>query len=264
MNGQRAGWYPDPYDGSQMRYWDGSAWTEHQGPRALVRGPVLRPPTGNWYFIVTLASCGLLASLPFFHAASRLDRPRLRAIGAGFAATTVVTFALIAWAPVDETGTVSGWQSGLATLITLAVMLVATLLLIGIRRDVYQSGQVVRSPDRNESARARVEQARRKRLEARELAAEDPMMARELRIGRPILGSTENYDDGGLIELNFATAEQLTTVCGLPAEMASAVVEARTRIGRFELVEDAITFGQVGEDYAPLVRDRGIVIADHA
>ena len=24
-----AGWYPDPNDASQQRYWDGSAWTEH-------------------------------------------------------------------------------------------------------------------------------------------------------------------------------------------------------------------------------------------
>jgi DNA uptake protein ComE-like DNA-binding protein len=264
MNAQQAGWYPDPYDGSQMRYWDGSAWTEHRGPRPAPRGPIPQPHTGNWYFIVTLASCGFLASLPFFHAASRLERPRLRVIGAGFAAATILTFALVGSAPEDETGSVSGWQSGLATVVMLAVMLTASLLLIGIRRDVYQSGHVVRSSDRNESARAKVEQARRKRHEARELAGKDPMMARELRIGRPILGTTDNYDDGGLIELNFATAEQLTTVCGLPPAMAAGVVEARTRLGRFQLVEDAITFGQVSEEHAPMVRDRGIVIADHA
>jgi hypothetical protein len=22
------GWYPDPYDPSQLRYWDGAVWTE--------------------------------------------------------------------------------------------------------------------------------------------------------------------------------------------------------------------------------------------
>ncbi len=25
----QAGWYPDPNDASQQRYWDGNAWTEH-------------------------------------------------------------------------------------------------------------------------------------------------------------------------------------------------------------------------------------------
>jgi thiol:disulfide interchange protein len=27
-----AGWYPDPEDASQQRYWDGSTWTEHRAP----------------------------------------------------------------------------------------------------------------------------------------------------------------------------------------------------------------------------------------
>ena len=29
-----AGWYADPEDPSQQRYWDGSAWTEHRAPGA--------------------------------------------------------------------------------------------------------------------------------------------------------------------------------------------------------------------------------------
>ncbi len=27
-----AGWYPDPDDSAQQRYWDGAAWTEHRAP----------------------------------------------------------------------------------------------------------------------------------------------------------------------------------------------------------------------------------------
>jgi hypothetical protein len=27
-----AGWYPDPDDASQQRYWDGGSWTEHRSP----------------------------------------------------------------------------------------------------------------------------------------------------------------------------------------------------------------------------------------
>lgn len=28
-----AGWFPDPHDATQLRYWDGTAWTEHRSPR---------------------------------------------------------------------------------------------------------------------------------------------------------------------------------------------------------------------------------------
>lgn len=28
-----AGWFPDPQDPTQYRYWDGTAWTEHRSPR---------------------------------------------------------------------------------------------------------------------------------------------------------------------------------------------------------------------------------------
>lgn len=28
-----AGWFPDPHDANQWRYWDGTQWTEHRAPR---------------------------------------------------------------------------------------------------------------------------------------------------------------------------------------------------------------------------------------
>jgi DNA uptake protein ComE-like DNA-binding protein len=150
--------------------------------------------------------------------------------------------------------------SNVAVLILLTVVLVATVLLIGLRREVYSSSGVAQLPTGNQGAMASVEEARRKRIEARKLAVTDPMMARELGIGRP--ESKQGYDDGGLLELNLATAEQLSAVCGLPRNLAEEVVASRAALGRFMQVEDAIVYGQIGEDYAPMVRDRAIVIAD--
>jgi hypothetical protein len=37
MTATPAGWYPNPADASQLRYWDGKHWTEHRTPA--------RPPT---------------------------------------------------------------------------------------------------------------------------------------------------------------------------------------------------------------------------
>lgn len=268
MNAQPAGWYPDPSDSSQWRYWNGSAWTENRSPRAHAPAPVAvaqyspasSGPTGRWYLVITIASIGLLAAVPFFHAASRLDRPQLRKVGAGMAAGGLLGFALVGSAPTDATDTPTGWMSNVGVVILLGVMLWATLLLIGLRREVYQTSVPVASPDGNQGAMSNIERARQKRNAARTLAAKDPMMARELGIGRP--ESTQGYDDGGLLELNFATADQLSAVCGLPHEVAEGVVASRASLGRFLQVEDAIVFGQISEDYTPMIRDRGIVIAD--
>jgi uncharacterized protein YbjQ (UPF0145 family) len=37
-----AGWHPDPHDPSQLRYWDGSQWTEHRSP-AQSQQPAAQP-----------------------------------------------------------------------------------------------------------------------------------------------------------------------------------------------------------------------------
>jgi hypothetical protein len=34
MSQTPAGWFPDPHDPSQFRYWDGTTWTEHRAPRS--------------------------------------------------------------------------------------------------------------------------------------------------------------------------------------------------------------------------------------
>ncbi len=41
-----AGWYPDPQADGQQRYWDGSAWTEHQAP--LVQPQPTQPTQPEW------------------------------------------------------------------------------------------------------------------------------------------------------------------------------------------------------------------------
>lgn len=44
-----AGWYPDPDNRSQQRYWDGNAWTEQRGPAQSVQPPhPSGPPPPQW------------------------------------------------------------------------------------------------------------------------------------------------------------------------------------------------------------------------
>ncbi|WP_204163925.1 DUF2510 domain-containing protein [Nocardioides solisilvae] len=273
MNAQPAGWYPDPHDGSKQRYWDGQAWGA-QAPAPPSYGapppPSYRPPpppvespasgSGRWYILVPLLTMGLFAAVPFFHAASRLGRPDLRRIGAGVAATSLLGAALIILSPEDATGSPTGFLSDVGGVLLLGVMVVSTVLLVGLRRAVYRPGGVQPTLSPNVQAKGTVLEARRKRAEARRLAERDPLMARELGIGQP--QSRHVYDDGGLLDLNTATQEQLQSICDLPADVAAGVVLARETLGRFTQVEDAVLYGPVPEVHATLLRERGLVIAD--
>ncbi|WP_301324561.1 hypothetical protein, partial [Actinomadura rupiterrae] len=77
-----------------------------------------------------------------------------------------------------------------------------------------------------------------RRREARALAADNPLMARELRLGRTDLPPAQRpYDDGGLIDVNAVPALELTRF-GLTPEQAEKAVELRGETGGFSSGED--------------------------
>lgn len=214
-------------------------------------------PTGKWYFVITVASCGLLAAVPFFHAAAALQRPVLRKPGAAYAVAALVGFTLIGLAPVDAEGTPTGWLANIAAVLMLAVMVGAVLQQLGLREEVYGQPRAAVAKPGNVVAVEIVEQERSKRREARALAQRDPLMARELRIGRPDL--PRRYDDGGLVDLNAAPAQTIAAMCNLPIPAAEQLVSTREALGGFSNVEEAVVYADVS--MAGGIRDRGIVIA---
>jgi hypothetical protein len=42
-----AGWFVDPQDATQFRYWDGAAWTEHRSPRGAVTTDQINQAAGD-------------------------------------------------------------------------------------------------------------------------------------------------------------------------------------------------------------------------
>lgn len=63
------GWYPDPVDRTQQRYWDGSSWTRHTGHETVPVSVAPREPrtsggpVSTWHrasFVVTYLLGGLL------------------------------------------------------------------------------------------------------------------------------------------------------------------------------------------------------------
>ena len=76
----------------------------------------------------------------------------------------------------------------------------------------------------------------RRRDESRRIAASNPLLARELGIGRPVQPS--DYDDGGLVDVNHVPEECLRETHGLDPAVVGKIIEARAHLGGFDSLHD--------------------------
>lgn len=217
---------------------------------------------GLWYFVVTVVTGGAFAWVPFLHAARRLRTPKARMLAVAYGVADVVMYVLLVATPKDGQGqVVNGPISTVGGLLMLAVMIVGCIQLASLRRMVYLGAPVDEQPQAGpvDPAVQAVLAARSRREEARELAVRDPLLARELHIGRPDLA--RDYDDGGLVDVNGAPAEVIASVCGIPVEAAAAVVAARERQGgQFSNVDEVFVLAELPVPLWDRVRDRAIAL----
>lgn len=96
------------------------------------------------------------------------------------------------------------------------------------------------------------------RNHARALQAENPVLARELRIGRPDIHDRA-FDDGGLIDINQVPAWVLAKELELSPELAARIVGERDRRSGYLAVEDIAVFCELPPGVLPLLQDRLIV-----
>ena len=262
---------PSPSASSAWQPHPAAAWqaAPAPGPQYVLppRAPTLgdRFKAGGWYFVVPIASSGIFAAVPFWHAAVRLGRPALWRPALFFSATGFAFLVINGLIPKDAAGDPIGGAATLAqnavVAAALVLIVVACFLLRPLKREVY--GPPAEAADRpattDDPTVARALERRSRRAEARALVEKDRGLARELGIGRPDLG--RGYDDGGLVDVNTASAELLARVCDMDLRDAERVVEARAlHGGRF------FSMGDVFVDVAlPLgaeeeLRERGIAL----
>jgi hypothetical protein len=216
-----------------------------------------------WYVAVPVLTLGLLTFLPFLHAAVRLRRPWIW--------LTTVIFALIAAGVFYVSGqpddTIPGAVDAVFVIGVLSTMVVGTTLLARLRRDVYGLAEPQRpttsvtpavvtdvAPSVDPAIR-QVLQARAKRDRARDIAAADPLMARELHIGRPDLAG--DYDDGGLVDIAGAPESVIARVLELTGEQAAGIVAVRDAV---IAVDDLFSLTDLPVHTWDRVRDRAIII----
>jgi hypothetical protein len=237
-----------------------------QPDSAVSNAPRIPFWAGRWYFVITIASVGLLAWVPFVHAAGRLRRRSIAVLAVIYGAATAASVVLLTSTPAatdSQTATDSAMvTSVIGELLLLSVVIAACIQQVSLRRTVYsgmpsQTGSAA-TPSGIDPALAAALAARARRDAARQLAASDPLIARDLCIGRPDL--PHPYDDGGLVDLNSAPAAIIAKVCELAADTADTIVGTRTACGGFLTVDDVFTMADVPVNTWDMIRDRGIVI----
>jgi hypothetical protein len=220
------------------------------------------PPTwftrGGWWFVVHVGSLGILAAVPFAHAAVRSRRIGHGVLAAVVLVMTLLAFLVVGTADQDAAGHAVGFAAHLGGTLLGMILLGGLVGLVVVRAQVYDPRPPRPPAGAVQPAHARALAARARREEARRLVVADPLLARELRIGRPDLAP--KYDDGGLVDLNAAPARVVAAVCGIDPVQAVRIVQARQAAGRFAAVDDVFAWADLPIGLWDQVRDRAVVL----
>jgi len=209
-------------------------------------------PRRRWRFgsivwaLLPLLSWGLLAPVPFVHAAVRLGTVGLWLVAGLY---------VIVWVVVGPAGVLaqnSEVNDAVAGLSQLGLVVAATTHAFFLRERVFPppAPPTIASDPAVAAALA----ARQRREQARAIAKGDPALARELSIGRPEL--PREFDDGGLVDVNHVPAPVLVDRLGLSASEAGRVVEARDHLGGFSSPAELAVYAELPEATVEAVRDR--------
>ncbi|WP_433474771.1 ComEA family DNA-binding protein [Spirillospora sp. CA-142024] len=184
----------------------------------------------------------------FLYAAVRRGSLGLGVTAAGYGAGTAAVVTMM--------------QSGdpvfavLGTFVAILLWIAGTGHAFAVRSSVFPRG--IPRNRANEHAIEVAKYRRTLRDEARALAAEDPALARELRIGRPDVPRT--YDDGGLVDVNHAPREILEALPGMTPEFADRIVRRREQTGGFLSAEEMAVDADIPPDVLPQLAEYTIFL----
>jgi DNA uptake protein ComE-like DNA-binding protein len=204
---------------------------------------------------------------------SRGRRARRRAAAVALAATPLWSFNLLTWVPFAAiawrrrrardwaiaagygAATAGGviWAANTASIGAEAVIVIVTGASIHACYALSHLGRPGRTADRQDTAIASAVAARGRRMQARRILAADPILARDLRIGRP--DRPRDYDDGGLVDVNHAPVSTLTGTLGLTETEAAQLVAARETLGLLQDADDLTVYASIDPRRVHTVHD---------
>ncbi|WP_246251233.1 MULTISPECIES: helix-hairpin-helix domain-containing protein [Actinomadura] len=205
-------------------------------------------PKGILWAFVPFLTFGFGTPFSFLYAALRRGSRNLGVTAAGYGIALVGCLALTS---SDEVVPVA-----FGTMLTMMLWVAGTAHAFAVRSSVFP-----RELPRNRINQHAIEVAKYRRTlreEARALAAEDPALAHELRIGRP--DAPRTYDDGGLVDVNHAPGEIIAALPGMDAELAERVVRLRDTQGPFVSAEELAVNADLPPDIVPQLSEYSIFL----
>ena len=185
--------------------------------------PARRKPLGLWP-VWSLVPFGWLTFVGFAIAAARVERRQRYVVGAVvWAALTVTLFVFIEELGDDATG-----AAGIA------------LYVGGVLHSLLERPGWVRrmagelTPSAEDAARARLEERRR----SKRLAAEDPVLAIEMGLGRP---DVPGADHGGVVDVNHATVDGIAEIPCVDRDLAERIARTRDELNGFASAAELAT-----------------------
>ena len=222
------------------------------GPPAPVSGgrPLGRPKGGRSgrlrqfaWASVPIWSFSLVAFAPFLRLAIARGRTRDWVVFAGYLAASILVLVLGSIPGPDDA------VSAIAGTLTVGLMGAGAVHAFVAFRPMLETTGSPASELALAAARARMH----RRQQARELAEHSPVLARDLRIGRPDV--PHDYDDGGLVDVNQVPGEALAAYLRLTPAESAAVIAARERLSRFSSAEELSVYAQLPPDRVEALHD---------
>ena len=229
--------------------------------------PQGRVRTGTWYWVATLLTCGMAAPVALGHAFSRTRNPLLLKQTIATALVSGTYWSVASKLPVGPDGQAVG-AAGTGSRLFLLALIVGSLVLVRLaRRQAY--GRQPVEPDAPAALPVGDElaedpflraarRARERRVETRALVASDPLLAAALGVGRPHV--TAGYDDGGLLDLNAATEQQLADTLALSAETAAGLCANRAHFEGFSTLAEIPLCTTLSPHQQALLDEYGVLL----
>jgi DNA uptake protein ComE-like DNA-binding protein len=195
-----------------------AALTRPSSPPSSAQGETLN----SAWAVLPVASLGLLSWGPFLYIAVKTGSARYRLISATYLAVAMVAAVLLALQPSGD-----GGMTVLAGMLLILLGGGGAVHVLASRRDYARAMLAAEDPRRLSAERRADERAR-----ALAIVARSPRRALELGVGRP---DVEEAFDGGLVDVNHASATAIASLPGIDAALAAQIVDLRGATGFISL-----------------------------